>query len=178
MAKVTIGFRTDPEIKNELLEKANALGISLSDYCENSIVNRSNKVDENGFSEPLLTDTDMTVIGEIVEDQLHSFFQDFELKTSAKADNEMKFEEHMKEPQLKKQDFDLEDFLKYLDLPEKQAENLAGYVKKASEALEVSKESVLAKMLAYSYSELAPKKTMFLGRAIGQVEEEKNLCKF
>lgn len=40
MAKITIGFKCDPHMKNELLMEASESGISLSEYVENICANR------------------------------------------------------------------------------------------------------------------------------------------
>ncbi|KAA3637510.1 MAG: hypothetical protein DWQ02_06660 [Bacteroidetes bacterium] len=166
MAKVTIGFRTDPEIKNELLEKANELGISLSDYCENLIVNRRNTVDDNGFHEPILTEGDVDIIEEVFADQLHEFF----------GANESNFlREKEKSESNEKKITKLNDFFDFLDLPEEQAKNLQGYLKTAAQALELNEAEVIVRMLAFAYSELAPSKGGFFNGGIGQIQPTKNL---
>lgn len=164
MAKVTIGFRTEPEIKNELLEKANELGISLSDYCENLIVNRRNNVDDNGFREPMLTEGDVDIIEEVFADQLHEYF-------GVNGRKFLREKEDSNPPEAKITD--LEDFFDFLDLPEENAKNLANYLKKAAKALEVNEAEILVKMLAFTYSELAPIKGGVFNRGIGGISSEK-----
>ncbi len=175
MAKVTIGFRTDPEIKNELLEKAKDLGISLSDYCENLIVIRRNNVNDNGFRKPVLTESDMDIIEEVLADQLHSFFKGHRPDNLLDEWEETDKDELQEEENTREEEDDIptyENLIGLLELPEKQASNLSDYILKSAEVLEVEEEEVIAKMLAYAYEELAPKKGGVFNRGIGQVSSD------
>jgi hypothetical protein len=48
MAKITVGFKCEPELKYDLLLEAEGSGITLSEYVENICANRGNASQSSG----------------------------------------------------------------------------------------------------------------------------------
>jgi hypothetical protein len=72
MAKITIGFKCDPNMKNELLREASEYGISLSEYVENICANRWTTRDDDKVDT-----SDAEILAEQVE-ELSTALQEYQ----------------------------------------------------------------------------------------------------
>lgn len=168
MAKVNIGFRVEPEVKNELIDKAQSLGVTLSDYCENAILTHCNtKGVDSESREQVLTDNDLEAISSVVSQELDGFvlvLQDRMQSKNAPVNDQKKTVEDLK----KESDEDVQVFvnqmqatveqpssvLDLIELPEFQKNNLKAFIESAQEQLELTESEVVARMLAKAYKSL------------------------
>ena len=71
MAKVTIGFKCDPSMKDDLWNEAVSSGITLSEYVENICANRWRKDEEQSYDNEELNAANAEL--EDVRSRLHEF---------------------------------------------------------------------------------------------------------
>lgn len=63
MTKITIGFKCDPQMKNDLLAEAEEAGITLSGYIENICANRCQSPDDDEIDNIDMDDLEEQVEG-------------------------------------------------------------------------------------------------------------------
>ncbi len=173
MSKVTIGFRVDPEIKNELLSRAQDLGVTLSDYCENALIASCQGSNDWGTEKKVLTEADLGNISLAVSQELENLLEILQDSLPAKGDLESLVA--ALQPQSQTTDNAAEDddetpvneletlvyapltVVDTAELPDLQKNNLKAYIHAASKKLNLSEQAVMIRMMAYAYGNLAIK---------------------
>lgn len=146
-----------------LQSAADSLGLSLSAYCSNTLLEQSS--DEEGAyfnrGNRLLSEDDLDDIAGRVALELNSIGEELSERIAGQIRNQP--------PVLAEAlpDLPAGDPIELLDLPEQWEANLRTYVKAVAKKFEVAETWVLTVMLAKAYNSLSVSRSGFFSDAIG-----------
>ena len=150
--KVVISFKVDRADKERLLELATGLGLSLSEYCESSIINscfRQVEDDEELLRRPrILSEDDLDAIAGRVALELEVL----NLQESAATP--------------------CTDIIEGLSIDDDKKAALREYISTAAQNLGITEKEIIQKMLIAAYAELQPKQWNGWSNNIGNYDDE------
>ena len=171
----TIAFKVTPREKQLLLETAQSMGLSLSNYCSNVLLEKS--ADEAGAffhrGNRILSEDDLDDIAGRVALELNTIGEELSDRVAQRI--------HL-QPALLPENFDdledlpEEDIIGLLDLPAEWETNLRNYVAAAARKFKVKEKRILTIMLAKAYSSLRIANSGLFSDAIGNWTREEELA--
>ncbi|HMQ87039.1 MAG TPA: hypothetical protein PKB07_05620 [Flavilitoribacter sp.] len=170
-----------------MLTRAQDLGVTLSDYCENALVSACQGNPDWSDPKPALIEEDLGNISIAVSQELENLLEVLQDSLPAKGDLESlvaAIESQSQTTDNNEEDDDktpaneaetpVYDPLTVVDtaeLPNLQKNNLKVYIRAASEKLKLSEQAVMIRMMAYAYGNLAVKGGLFYSGLDGVGEE-------
>jgi hypothetical protein len=149
--KAVVSFKIDQGEKQRLIELAAGMGISLSEYCESTILNscfREVEEDEELLRRPrILSEDDLDAIAGRVALELETL-QMYNTRDHSR------------------------DILQELPIDEEKRDRLQEYIRQAAQSIGVTDQEVLLRMLVAAYDDLRPGNWNGWSRSVGDYEAD------
>ncbi len=167
--KVTISFKTTPQGKMVISERASERGFSVSEYCETIILDcvEGGRDVSGGRGDRILSEDDLDAIAGRVSLELEAL----EIHQAPVA-NRVEYPEIGGAQERPAISGSVEAFVGALPLSDSQATNILGYIEAARRRIGISKEEVIIRMLAYTYEHQAPRRGGMFAGGLGYFDKE------
>lgn len=169
---ITVAFKVTPKEKQLLQEAATSMGLSLSAYCGNALLEKC--TDEEGAyfnrGNRILSEDDLDDIAGRITLELNSIGEEL----SDRIAQQIQLQSTIIPEEFP--DLPDEDLIGLLDLPEQWEINLRNYVKAAARKFKVDEKRILTIMLAKAYSSLRIANSGLFSDAIGNWNQDDELA--